>query len=81
MGTMLSAKAGLPLVTVKKAEPGAVPDAALITVIPEATAVVTPCEPATLLMVATSGRDESQVTFAVIFRLVLSENIPVAVYC
>lgn len=62
IGSTLSAKAELPPVTVKGAEPGAVPDTALIMVFPEATEVAIPWEPVALLMIATSGRDEFQVT-------------------
>ncbi len=67
MGITLSAKAELPPVTVNRAEPGAVPDMALIMVVPEATEVAIPWEPVVLLTLATSGRDEFQVTDVVIF--------------
>jgi hypothetical protein len=44
-------------------------------------AVANPCEPEVLLMVAIPVSDESQVTDAVRFRLLLSANVPVAVNC
>ncbi len=44
-------------------------------------AVISPCEPGMLLIVAIPGSEESQVTDAVTFRLLLSANVPVAVIC
>jgi hypothetical protein len=47
----------------------------------EVAAVTRPCEPMALLIVAIPVDDESQVTDAVRFRLLLSMNVPVAVNC
>jgi hypothetical protein len=57
------------------------PDVAVIVVVPAATAVTNPLEPAALLMVATPVLDEFQVTVVVRFCVELSEYVPVAVYC
>lgn len=56
------------------------PDVALIFVEPIATAVASPLEPAALLIAATVGLDEIQVTNAVRFCVVPSEYVPMAVY-
>ena len=40
-----------------------------------------PCEPAALLIVAVEGSPDPQVTCVVRFWVLLSENVPVAVYC
>lgn len=56
------------------------PDVALIFVEPRATAVARPLEPAALLITATAGVDEDQVTNAVRFCVVPFEYVPVAVY-
>lgn len=58
------------------------PETALMTVGPMfMVAVASPCEPGVLLIDAIPGTDESQVTDAVTFRLLLSANVPVAVIC
>jgi len=57
------------------------PDTAVIVVVPAATEVASPFEPAALLIVATPVLDELQVTDLVRFWLVLSEYVPVAVNC
>ena len=68
-------------VTVRVVLPETVPDIALMTVEPAATAVARPLEPGALLTVATAAADEVQVTDAVRSWLVLSEKMPVAVNC
>jgi hypothetical protein len=72
-GSTLSAKAGLAPVTVNMAEPGAFPDSALIIVVPAAADVANPLDPVVLLMVATSGADETQVIDFVRFCVKLFE--------
>jgi hypothetical protein len=67
--------------TVSVVDPEMLPDAAVIVVEPAATDVARPFEPAALLTVATPVLDELQVTAAVRFCVVLSENVPVAVNC
>lgn len=67
--------------TVSVVEPEMLPDAALIVVVPAATDVASPYEPAALLIVATPVLDELQVTVFVRFCVVLSEYVPVAVNC
>ncbi len=54
-----------------------VPTVAVIAVVPTSTDVARPA----LLIVATSGLDELQVTCVVRFCVVLSEKVPVAVNC
>jgi hypothetical protein len=68
-------------VTVSVVLPEIVPDIALMTVEPVATAVASPLEPLVLLTVATGIDEELQVTIAVMSWIVLSEKIPVAVNC
>jgi hypothetical protein len=55
------------------AEPGAFPDSALIIVVPAAADVANPLDPVVLLMVATSGADETQVIDVVRFCVKLFE--------
>ncbi len=55
------------------------PSAAVIWVVPAVTGCVTPAVPAALLMVATAGLVEVQVTWVVRFCVELSEYVPVAV--
>jgi hypothetical protein len=60
-------------VTVRAVDPDMLPDVAAIVVVPAATEVAKPSEPAALLMVATPALDELQVTAFVRFCVVLSE--------
>jgi hypothetical protein len=60
-------------VTVRVVDPDMLPDFAVIVVDPVATGVADPLEPAALLIVATSGLDELQVTAVVRSCVVLSE--------
>ena len=53
------------------------PDVAVIFVVPNATAVARPV----VLMVATLGDDDVQVTCVFTFPVVLLPKVPVAVYC
>lgn len=62
-------------------EPDAFINEAVIVVAPLATGVALPAEPAALLTVAIDGDDELHITAFVIFWVLLSENIPVAVNC
>jgi hypothetical protein len=63
-------------------DPIMLPEAAVMRVEPMVmVAVANPCEPGVLLTSAIPGSDESQVTDAVRFRLLLSANVPVAVNC
>jgi len=64
-------------VTVRVVFPEVVPELAVIITVPAATAVANPL----VLMVATEGLDEPQVTDSVILWLDPSENVPVAVNC
>ena len=68
-------------VTVSEAVPEAPLQIDEIRVGPAATAVASPLEPTALLTVATPAVEELQVTDAVRFCVVLSENVPVAVNC
>ena len=63
------------------ADPDTPPDTAVMVAVPGATAVASPFEPAALLIDATPVVDEFQVTAAVRFCVVLSENVPVTVNC
>jgi len=54
---------------------------AIIVVVPAATAVASPLEPAALLIVAIDPFEELHVTDDVRFCVVVSENVPVAVNC
>src|SRR4030095_12374797 len=54
---------------------------ALIVVVPSARDVASPFEPDVLLMIATPIFDELQVTEEVIFCVVLSVKVPVAINC
>jgi hypothetical protein len=60
-------------VTVRTVEPEMLPEVAVIVVVPAATGVTIPLEPAVLLIAATVADDELQVTDAVISCLLLSE--------
>ncbi len=60
-------------VTVSVVEPEILPDVAVIVVVPAATEVASPFEPAALLIVAAAVLDELQVTAAVRFCVELSE--------
>ncbi len=67
--------------TVSEVDPVTLPDAAVIVVVPAATEVARPLEPAALLTAATPVLDELQVAEAVRSCVVLSENVPVAENC
>jgi len=67
--------------TVSVVDPFTLPRVALIVVEPEPTLVASPFEPAVLLIVATPVADELQVTVVVMFCVLLSEYVPVAVNC
>jgi hypothetical protein len=60
-------------VTVRVVDPDMLPDVAVIVVDPVAAEVADPLEPAALLIAATSGLDELQVTAVVMSCVVLSE--------
>ncbi len=62
-------------------DPDTLPDTAEMVVDPGAIAAASPFEPVALLIEATPLADEFQVTAAVRFCVVLSENVPVAVNC
>jgi hypothetical protein len=62
-----------PAVTVNVVEPLIVPDAAVIVVLPGATAPATPCEPVALLIVAMPEADELHV--AVLVRFCVLESL------
>lgn len=68
-------------VTVRTVDGEMPPCVAVIVVGPTAVEVACPLEPAALLIVATDGVDEFQVTDDVRSCVVLSENVPVAVNC
>jgi hypothetical protein len=68
-------------VTVRVVVPETAPRVALIVVEPAATDVASPLEPAVLLIVATGTDEELHVTNDVIFCVVASEYVPVAVNC
>jgi hypothetical protein len=74
-------KVAEPALTVRVVVAQTLPEVALIVVDPAATDVASPFEPAALLIVAMPVLDELQVTAAVRFCVVLSENVPVAVNC
>src|SRR5256712_13611321 len=57
------------------------PGGAMIMVVPSATDVARPFDPLALLIVATPGLDELQVTWVVRSCVVLSLKVPVAVNC
>jgi hypothetical protein len=59
--------------TVSEVDPATPPDTAVIAVIPREIEVTAPCEPAVLLIVATDGFEELQVTDAVRSFVELSE--------
>jgi hypothetical protein len=61
--------------------PVTLPDVAVMVVVPAATAVARPLDPAALLIDATPVLDEYQVTAVVRICVVLSENVPVAENC
>ena len=61
------------LVTVNVVAPAIVPDVAVMVLLPAATGVASPWEPAALLIVATPVPDELQVAVAVRSCVVLSE--------
>jgi hypothetical protein len=68
-------------VTDRIAENEMLPEVAVIVVVPAETGVTFPLEPAVLLTVATDAANELQVTDDVIFCVLPSEKIPVAVNC
>ena len=68
-------------VTVRVVESVQPPNDAVIVDVPTATAVVSPNEPSSLLIVTTPGLIEFQVTEVVMSCVVPSENVPVAVNC
>jgi hypothetical protein len=61
------------VLTVTAVEPEMLPEVAVIVVVPAATGVTIPLEPAVLLIAATVADDELQVTDAVISCVLLSE--------
>ena len=67
--------------TVSEVDPVMLPHAAVIVVVPAATEVARPLEPAALPTDATPVLDELQVAEAVKSCVVLSENVPVAANC
>ncbi len=67
--------------TVSVVDADTAPDVAVIVVVPAATDVAMPFEPAALLTVATELLEELQVTAAVRFCVEPSEYVPVAVNC
>ncbi len=67
--------------TVRAVKPEMLPEVAVIVAVPAATVAICPLEPVTLLTVATDTFDELHVTDDVIFCVLLSENVPVAVNC
>jgi hypothetical protein len=68
-------------VTIRVEEPEMLPEVAVIVAVPAATAVTFPLEPDVLLIVAAGVFDELHVTDDVIFCVLLSEKVPVAVNC
>ncbi len=68
-------------VTVRVVETEMLPEVAVIVALPVVTAVTCPLEPAALLIATTDAADELQVTVDVIFCVLLSENVPIAVNC
>ncbi len=68
----------LALKTMRVVVPETLSKVAVMTVWPAPTDVARPLEPATLLMVATVGTEELQVTALVRSWVELSENVPVA---
>lgn len=68
-------------VTVSVVVPETLPNVALIVVVPTPAEVASPLEPAVLLMVETRPFEELQETDDVIFCVVVSENVPVAINC
>src|SRR2546425_12096859 len=68
-------------VTVSVVFPETLPSVAVIMVVPAATDVARPFDPLALLIVATPGLDELQVTWVVKSCVVLSLKVPVAVNC
>ena len=69
------------VVTVSVVLPEISPNAAVIVVMPTDAEVPSPLEPAALLMVATAGAKELQVTDDVRFCVVKSAYRPVAINC
>jgi hypothetical protein len=69
------------LVTVRSVESDAPPHVAAIVVVPVASEVTRPLDPAVLLIVATVWDEEFQDANAVRSCIVLSENVPVAMNC
>src|SRR5436190_1956032 len=67
--------------TVTEVLPEMLPSVAVIMVVPAATDVARPFDPLALLIVATPGLDELQVTWVVRSCIVLSLKVPVAVNC
>ncbi len=67
--------------TLSDAVPVIAPDAAVMVVLPAATPEARPLDPPALLIVATAGADELQVTDAVRTCVVPSVYVPVAVNC
>jgi hypothetical protein len=65
--------------TVSSVDPATAPALALMFAGPGVTAVATPCDPLWLLIVATAGVSELQSAVPVIFCVVPSLNVPVAV--
>src|SRR2546425_6840954 len=70
-----------PAATLCGSLPETPPKVAVIVVVPAATDVARPFDPLALLIVATPGLDELQVTWVVRSCIVLSQKVPVAVNC
>jgi hypothetical protein len=68
-------------VTVNVVDPDTVPEVALMVAVPCARLVAKPAVGALLLIVATAGMSELHCTVPVMFCVVLSLNVPVAVNC
>ena len=69
------------LLTVSTLDPDMLPDVAEIAVVPAAIEVANPLAPAALLTTATAGTADCHVTEDVIFCVLLSEKMAVAVNC
>lgn len=67
--------------TCRFAVPDAVPDLAVISVLPDPTPMASPLEPTALEMVAVKVSEEVQMAELVMFCVLASEKVPVAVNC
>ena len=68
-------------VTVREVDPVMEPEVAVIVVVPTPAPDTRPCVPELLLIVATLGLDELQVTESVKVCMLPSEYVPVAMNC